>query len=43
MPQVFKIKCIVNFRKERGRKKFKFSRVKVVKSNKIQKTEELIT
>ena len=45
MPQVFKTKCILNFRKYRsGKKKFRFGWVKIgkIKSNKIEKTEELI-
>ena len=40
---MFKIKCIVNFKKYRSRKKkFRFGGVKMAKSNKIEKTEELI-
>ena len=42
MPQIFKIKCILNFRKYRSRKKFRFGGVKLDKINKIEKTEELI-
>ena len=42
MPQNFKTKCIVNFRKYRSRKKKRFGGVKLRKSNKIEKTEELI-
>ena len=34
MPQIFKTKCIVNFRNYRSKK--------TAKSNKIEKTEELI-
>ena len=42
MLQIFKAKCIVNFRKYRSIKKFRFGGVKIAKSNKIEKTEELI-
>ena len=42
MPQMFKTKCVVNFRKYRSRKKFRFDGVKMVKSNKIEKNEKLI-
>ena len=42
MPQIFKTKCILNFRKYRSRKKFRFGGVKIDKINKIVKTEELI-
>ena len=31
MPQIFETKCISNFRKCRGRKKFRFSGVKIGK------------
>ena len=43
--EVFKTKCILNFRKYRKvEKKFRFGWVKIgkIKSNKIEKTEELI-
>ena len=45
MPEVFKTKYILNFRKCRKvEKKFRFGWVKIgkIKSNKIEKTEELI-
>ena len=42
MPQMFKAKYIVNFRKYRSRKKVRFDGVKMAKSNKIEKTEELV-
>ena len=42
MPQIFKTECIVNFRKYRSRKKFRFGEVKSAKSNKILKTEKLV-
>ena len=42
MPQMFKAKYIVNFRKYRSRKKVRFGGVKMAKSNKIEKTEELV-
>ena len=45
MPEVFKTKYILNFRKYRKvEKKFRFGWVKIgkIKSNKIEKTEELI-
>ena len=42
MPQIFKTECIVNFRKYRSRKKFRFGEVKLAKSNKILKTEKLV-
>ena len=42
MLQIFKTKCIANFRKCRSRKKSRFGGVKMAKSNKIEKTEELI-
>ena len=42
MPQIFKIKCIANFGKYRNRKKSRSGGVKMAKSNKIGKTEELI-
>ena len=49
MPQISKTKCIVNFRNikkqieiYRRRKKFWFGGIKMAKSNKIEKTEELI-
>ena len=41
-PQISKTKYIVNFRKYRKEKKFRFCGVKMTKSNKIEKTEELI-
>ena len=42
MSQTFKTKCIVNFRKHRSKKKFRFGGLKTTKSNKIEKNEELI-
>ena len=42
MLQIFKIKYIVNFRKKEVEKKIRFSRVKIVKSNKTEKAEQLI-
>ena len=42
MPQIFKTKYVVNFRKYRCRKKFRFGLVKMAKSNKIGETVELI-
>ena len=42
MLQIFKTKSIVNLRKCRCRKKFRFVGVKIAKSNKIEKIEELI-
>ena len=43
MPQIFKTKCMLNFRKYRSRKKVKiWWSKKLVKLNKIEKTEELI-
>ena len=39
MPQIFETKCIVNIEVE---KKFRFGRVKMTKSKKIEKTEKLI-
>ena len=43
MPQIFKTKCILNFRKYRSRKKVQiWWSKKLVTSNKIEKTEELI-
>ena len=39
MPQILKTKCIVNFRKHRSGKKFRFGGVKMGKSNEI---EELV-
>ena len=32
MPQIFKARCIVNFRKHKSRKQFRSSGVKIVKS-----------
>ena len=43
LPQVFKTKCIVNFRKYRSKKeKFTLGGVKMAKSNITGKTEEKI-
>ena len=42
MLQIFKIKYIVNFRKKEVEKKIRFSRVKIVKSNKTEKADQLI-
>ena len=42
MPQIFKTKYILNFRKIEVEKKFRFGGIKLVKLNKIEKTEELI-
>ena len=42
MPHIFKTICILNFRKYRSRKKFRFGGVKIDKINKIEKTEKLI-
>ena len=42
MLQIFKIKYIVNFRKKEVEKKIRFSWVKIVKSNKTEKAEQLI-
>ena len=43
MPQTFKTKCILNFRKYRSRKKvYIWWSKKFVTSDKIEKTEELI-
>ena len=42
MVQIFKTKCIVNFRKYKDRKNVQIRWSKIAKTNKIQKTEELI-
>ena len=43
IPQIFKTKSMINFRKYKSKKKFRFGRLKMAKSNKIEKTEQLIT
>ena len=43
IPQFFKTKSMVNFRKYKSKKKFRFRGLKMAKSNKIEKTEQLIT
>ena len=42
MPQIFKTKCIGNFRNTEVEKKFRFGAVKMAKSIKIEKPEELV-
>ena len=42
MPQIFKTKYIVNSENIEAEKKFRFGGEKMAKSNKIEKTEELI-
>ena len=42
MPQNFKTKCTVNFRKYKSRKKVQIFGVKMAKSNKIEKMKGLI-
>ena len=42
MPQLFKRECVVNFRKYRHKKFFWLGGVKMAKSNKNEKTEELV-
>ena len=37
MPQILGTKCIVNVRKDRSKKKFRFGEVKMARSNKIKK------
>ena len=42
MPQIFKTKYMVNSENIEAEKKFRFGGEKMAKSNKIEKTEELI-